>query len=55
MKLSNEISPSGSVDQYSIFRNFCDKHCKVNLTVSHEEFYTNEELRKMRQKRPKIQ
>jgi len=38
----------------TILKNFCDEHCKVKA-VTHEEFFTAEELRKIRQKKPKIQ
>mgnify|MGYP006946568561 FL=1 len=47
-------STNASENPDSLFRKLCDEHCKV-VPISHEQFFTAEELRKIRQKRPKIQ
>ena len=35
-------------------KNFCNKHCTVKKESSHEAFFTPEELRKLKQKRPAL-
>lgn len=35
-------------------KNFCNKHCTVKKETYHEAFFTAEELRKVRQKRPTL-
>lgn len=43
-----------SEDQNKWIRNFCNNHCTVSKETNHETFFTAEELRKLRQKRPTI-
>ena len=51
MKTSVTADNHGIED--SLVKNFCDEHCKVK-SISNEQFYTAEQLRKIRQKRPKL-
>ena len=37
-----------------MIKRLCDKHCKVSDERRHEDFFTTEELRKIKQKKPKI-